>query len=1263
MPSGKMHSLLKRQLKRSFGDSFEVPEEWSGFIDAVNSAYHESDMDRNMLERSLELSSQELLHANSGMRAIFEAVPDLFLRIDASGKILDCKTGDTSNLLISRQEIIGNKIYDIPFASVAYQFQKALKDVKQTNGAVSFEYSLLLHETENFFEARLIPILEDQTIAIVRNITDRKDAENALKKSEEYFREITANSSDILFIVNADGNITYVSPSVERFTGYPPDELIGKNSLFLIIPEDHSKARMDFAKALLTKEISIPNSFRMRHKNGSEIIMEGVGKNLLHHPAIAGFVINVRDVTDRSRAEEALRETEKRFRLIMDNVQDTVWLMDMNLQTTWISPSVRHKRGFTLEELKSLTLERHLTPESLQMAVELIEKKLAPERLANPQEDTPAKLELEFYRKDGSTMWADTVLTLLRDAQGIPTGILGLARDTTERRNMEEVLRESERKYRILTEKMSDIVWIADLNLRTVYVTPSVQKVLGFTQEERMQQTVDQQFTPESLKFGMEAMARELALEEQGHSDHERSATLALEYYHKDGSIRWMETIISGLRDEQGTLTGLHGVSKDITQRRKAQDALQKSEHRFRELASYHERLNDFSIAFSEAPGTETLFTRIAESLRLLTGAFASTFSVYHRESRVLKLVSLSIDPESKDKVSPFFGPELFEMLMPIGSDDLESMRNQGIRRPKDLCELSFGGIPQEISDAVMNAFEYPQIIALAINYAGELTGTCAAYLPGNQPVVPDDALKTFAYLSGMAVNRKQAEETIRKSEERYRTIFENTATANIIIAEDTTILMANNNFANLCGYTKQELEGKMSWTVFIHPDDLEKMKTYHKMRRTDSRSAPSSYEFRLVNHRGDIRDIFINVAVIPETRESIASLIDLTESKKLQTQLIQAQKMESVGRLAGGVAHDFNNMLSVIIGNTEMAMKKAKQSDPLRKVLQDILSAGMRSADLTRQLLAFARKQTVSPKVLDLNDTVTGMLKMLQRLIGEHIDLGWHPGHDLWKVKIDPSQVDQLLANLTVNARDAIEKTGRITIETSNTTCDEAYCADRPEWIPGEYVILAVSDNGCGMEKEALANIFEPFFTTKKEGQGTGLGLATVYGIVKQNNGFVNVYSEPGQGTTFKLYLPRYVDESMETADDEPETEVQGGTETVLIVEDEPTVLKLGKAMLEILGYKVLAASGKDQALRLVGEYDENIDLLLTDVVMPDMNGKELSEQIMALRPGLKCLYMSGYTADLIARQGILEKGVKFISKPFSIQALAVKVREALEQ
>jgi CheY-like chemotaxis protein len=297
----------------------------------------------------------------------------------------------------------------------------------------------------------------------------------------------------------------------------------------------------------------------------------------------------------------------------------------------------------------------------------------------------------------------------------------------------------------------------------------------------------------------------------------------------------------------------------------------------------------------------------------------------------------------------------------------------------------------------------------------------------------------------------------------------------------------------------------------------------------------------------------------------------------------------------------------------------------------------------------------------MDLNDTVSGMLKMLQRLIGENIDLSWNPSRNPWKIRIDPSQVDQLLANLTVNARDAIDKSGRIIIETSNELCDEAYCVDKPECIPGEYVMLAVSDNGCGMDRQTQANIFEPFFTNKKDRQGTVRGLATLYGIGKQNGGFIHGYSEPGKGTTFRIYIPRHKAEGMESAEEAEETKVLGGTETVLIVEDEEAVLHLATSMLEQLGYHVLAARNADEAMEIAKGYGEQIHLLLTDVIMPDMDGKELLERIRSIKPDLRCLFMSGYTADVITRKGILDEGVQFIPKPFSLLALAGKIREAL--
>ncbi len=396
----------------------------------------------------------------------------------------------------------------------------------------------------------------------------------------------------------------------------------------------------------------------------------------------------------------------------------------------------------------------------------------------------------------------------------------------------------------------------------------------------------------------------------------------------------------------------------------------------------------------------------------------------------------------------------------------------------------------------------------------------------------------------------------------------------------------------------------------------------------------------------------------------------DITEQKKnaddrdrLQTQLAQAQKMESIGRLAGGVAHDFNNMLGVILGYSEMTLADLEPTHPHYADLVEIRNAAERSAGFTRQLLAFARKQTVAPKVLDLNETINGMLAMMRRLIGEDIDLCWRPGERLGTVKIDPTQIDQILANLCVNARDAIENTGRVIIETANTMFDAAYTATHPDALPGHYVMLAVSDSGSGIEPEVLAHLFEPFFTTKDVGKGTGLGLATVYGIVKQNRGFIIVYSERGQGTTFKIFLPRHdgpvTNPTPSLAPAQPTT----GREVILLVEDEPSILQMTSVLLTTRGYTVLPASTPRAALRLAKENKGAIDLLITDVVMPGMNGRELAQQLQTAFPALRCLFMSGYTADVIADRGVLEDGVAFIQKPFTTNELFAKVRSTLDR
>ncbi|MBA3030432.1 MAG: PAS domain S-box protein [Desulfobacteraceae bacterium] len=511
---------------------------------------------------------------------------------------------------------------------------------------------------------------------------------------------------------------------------------------------------------------------------------------------------------------------------------------------------------------------------------------------------------------------------------------------------------------------------------------------------------------------------------------------------------------------------------------------------------------------------------------------------------------------------------------------------------------------------------------------------------------------------------RKRAEEALEESEEIFRQFMEYSPIYVFFKDDQLRSLRLSANYEAMLGKPMDELLGKSMDELF--PSDLARA-----MVEDDKRILR---EGKTVEIEEELDGRHYSTIKFPihsgENPQYLAGFtLDITERKhaeeeraKLQAQLNQAQKMESVGRLAGGVAHDFNNMLGVILGYTELALEKVNPSDSLHDDLLEILNATRRSTEVVRQLLAFARKQTIAPKVLDLNETIEGMLKMLRRLLGEDIDLAWLPGKGVEWVRMDPSQIDQILANLCVNARDAIGDVGKITIETAKVSFDEAYCADHAGFVPGDFILMAVSDNGCGMDKEIVAHLFEPFFTTKGPGKGTGLGLATVYGIIKQNNGFINVYSEPGKGTTFKTYLPIHEVAAKPEGKKDPTRSTVQGSETILLVEDEPAILRITGIMLEKLGYTVLTANRPGEAIRMAREHIGEIHLLMTDVVMPEMNGRDLAKTLLSLFPNLKRLFMSGYTANVIAHHGVLDEGVQFIQKPFSTHDVAVKVRQALK-
>jgi PAS domain S-box-containing protein len=541
--------------------------------------------------------------------------------------------------------------------------------------------------------------------------------------------------------------------------------------------------------------------------------------------------------------------------------------------------------------------------------------------------------------------------------------------------------------------------------------------------------------------------------------------------------------------------------------------------------------------------------------------------------------------------------------------------------------------------------------------------GQCLPVTDSWSPIYNDSGEITGVVLVFRDQTRKKAMEQAQvEIGKRYSDLVES---VNDLIWEtdpNHRFTFVSRRVSNLLGFCPEEIIGK-SWDAFLgsdegKPDALLSQLAQHRpfdmvshtwMRKDggkviveSSGSAIFDQQEVFLGYRGISRDI-------TGRRQAEA------EQEKLQAQLRQAQKMDTIGRLAGGVAHDFNNMLTVICNYAEMSLEEIEQEHPLRKRLAAIHQAALHSAGLTRQLLAFARKQVIAPRILDLNDTIEGSLKMLRRLIGENIELSWKPGEKIWSVTMDPTQVGQILANLAVNARDAITGTGHLIITTENKTVDQAD-------LPGDYVQITVSDDGCGMMSDVLACIFEPFFTTKEEDRGTGLGLATVHGIVYQNGGFIRVYSEPEKGTTFRIYLPR-AEVAAEVAAPARSVPAARCTETVLIVEDEITILELSSTILAAKGYQVLAANSPNEALERVRAHDGPIHLVITDVIMPQMNGRDLLERITRIKPGIRSLYMSGYTADIIAKQGILEAGLQFIEKPFSVKDFCSKVRAVLDQ
>ncbi|MCD6282829.1 PAS domain S-box protein [bacterium] len=531
-------------------------------------------------------------------------------------------------------------------------------------------------------------------------------------------------------------------------------------------------------------------------------------------------------------------------------------------------------------------------------------------------------------------------------------------------------------------------------------------------------------------------------------------------------------------------------------------------------------------------------------------------------------------------------------------------------------------------------------------------------------------ALSSATLLLARTLSRTQREalmmeretgKALRESERKYRELFEQSALPMAKSARDGSILLANRRFQELTGYSEEELTGGMRVTDVMAADAADDVLRYHEGRRKGE-DIPTRYESAIVTKSGQRRDVVITTELISGSDEDITFMEDITERKNLEVQLQESQKMDALGRLAAGIAHDFNNLVTAIIGYSDLLLSAMEEQDPMRREIEVIKSAGERAALLTGHLQTFSRKQVMQPRVFELSDLVLRMREMLKRVIGEDIELVTHVAADTGRVKADPAQMEQVIMNLAINAREAMPEGGRLGIETKNVNLDAKYAEEHPGLEPGSYVMLAVRDTGVGMDDETLSRIFEPFFTTKKKGEGLGMGLSTVYGIVKQSGGSMNVFTELGGGSAFTIYLPRVEEPAEVSGLEVAPAESTYGSETVMVVEDDEAVRDIVCQILRSGGYSVLEAHSSEEAQKISEKHEAPIHLLVCDIILPDLDGPALVKRLASMRPDMRVLFISGYADEAIVRHGVLEPGLAFLPKPFTAEVLVRKVREVLE-
>ncbi len=1014
--------------------------------------------------------------------------------------------------------------------------------------------------------------------------------------STEYFKAIIDCIGDPIFVKDRHYKYVFMNDAACEMFGKPRKQVLGKTDYDLFPGEHADVFRKTDDSVFETGEENVDEEqVTDAQGNVRRIITK---KTLYINKAGEKHIVGaIRDITERTRAEEALFESEVKYRTVVERSLVGVYIIQDGLYR-FVNRRFCEIYGYTCDEMTDKVNPLDLThPEDRKLVEENFRKRLS-------GEVDHIEYEMKAIRKDGKIIIVK-VLGSFMVYKGRPA-VSGTAIDITESKQAEEALKKSEALLRSIVSASPMGIALDTAERVIVWANDAMARNSGYRSKElegrsaRIFYASDEEF----------ARVGEIIRNEAGHG---RAVVTETKFLGKDGQIRDVQLTAAPV-DAKDALAGIVFVVADITERRLAEIELQKA----------HRRLSDIIDFLPDA-----------------------TF-VIDREKRVVAW-NKAIEEMTGVKKEEILGKGDYAYAVPFYGEprpidiDLVFERNEEMEKTYDHVQREGNRLSVEVY--------VPKI------YRGR-----GAYLSATASPLFDREGNLVGAIESIrdTTEQKHIEKALQESEERYRVAIENSNDGVALVRGDRHIYV-NQKFLEIFGYRSlEEVVGKTHYLT-VHPDDRQKVVSYNR-RRQRGEAVPDRYEFKGLRKNGEI--VYIEASVTGTTYQgesiSLAFLRDVTERKSLEAQLLQAQKMEAIGTLAGGVAHDFNNILMAIMGYANLLQMKMGQNDPSRVYVDQILASTAKAANITQSLLAFGRKQIMEMKPHKITTIVKDVEKLLRRLMPEDIDLTIKLGDDA-TVTADMTQIDQVLINLATNARDAMPKGGRLTIETGRVVIGEEFRKIHGYGKPDAYALILVTDTGMGMDEKTQEKIFEPFFTTKELGKGTGLGLSIIYGIIKQHNGYINVSSRPGEGSTFLLYLPEVKEKPRETKS--AVREAKGGSETLLLAEDNADIRAVISDILKMLGYMVIEAVNGRDAVEKFREHQDEIKLIILDVVMPEKSGKEAYEEIRTMRHDIKALFMSGYTADIVLDKGVFGKALDYIAKPIAPHELLHKVRSILDR